>query len=203
MVIWASIITAALSGWELTWHDEFDSASLNTTAWDVKSNRTHCCGPKFARDGGELELYTTDEVMIENSQLVLRTRRRKMLGPGGKVFNFTSGWLDTDGRFAQKYGRFEANCSVPPRNATGVWPAFWLLPQNKSQCWPTGGEVDIFEFNGDWVQDRAWGSYHWALPGQCGKDKAPIPGKGYKPASAGSNWQEDFHVYAVEWYPDR
>ena len=68
---------------------------------------------------------------------------------------------------------------------------------------PTGGEIDIFEFNLDWAQDRAWGSYHWGLPGECGKDRAPIPGKGIKPAGAGDNWQEDWHVYAVEWYEDR
>eukprot|EP00948_MAST-09A_sp_MAST-9A-sp1_P003621 g3621.t1 len=101
------------------------------------------------------------------------------------------------------YGRFEANCSLPSREASGIWPAFWLMPQN-GQCWPTGGEIDIFEMNGNWVEDYIYASYHWGEPGECGKDKEPIPGKGYKPANAQSrNWQTDFHVYAVEWREDR
>jgi beta-glucanase (GH16 family) len=49
------------------------------------------------------------------------------------------------------YGRFAANCSLPTRKATGIWPAFWTLPQS-DECWPTGGEIDIFEMNGDHIQ---------------------------------------------------
>jgi beta-glucanase (GH16 family) len=73
------------------------------------------------------------------------------------------------------------------------------------QCWPTGGEIDIFEFNGNWIEDEVFGSYHWAPPGNgnCGKDKAPIPGKGVKPRGAAADWQMGWHVYAVEWFEDR
>ena len=53
----------------------------------------------------------------------------------------------------------EANCSLPSRNASGIWPAFWLLPS--TLCWPTGSEIDIFEYGGNTIEDDIFGSYHW------------------------------------------
>jgi beta-glucanase (GH16 family) len=72
------------------------------------------------------------------------------------------------------------------------------MPES-SQCWPTGGEVDIFEFVGNRIVDEIFGSYHWAKPDECGKDQEPIPGAGFKPQNAAEDWQTDFHVYGVEW----
>ena len=195
---------SAFGAWHLTWSDEFEGPSLNRTVWNVKTNATHCCGPRGKP--GELELYVPDAAFVEDGRLHLRTRDRRtapVAGPGGKPFNFTSGWVDTKGRFAQRYGRFAANCSLPQRNATGIWPAFWLMPDNASQCWPTGGEIDVFEFNGNWLEDSVFGSYHWAEQGACGKDKAPIPGRAYRPRGSGTDWQRQFHTYAVEWSPGR
>lgn len=56
--------------------------------------------------------------------------------------------------------------------------------------------------NGDPLEDLIWGSYHWAEPGECGKDKEPIPGMGAKPPGARSDWQREWHIYAVEWNAD-
>jgi beta-glucanase (GH16 family) len=180
--------------WHLTWSDEFAGTALNSS-WSVRTNQSHCCGP-FGGPG-ELQLYLPDEVSVHDGLLDIRTRRRRAVDPAGTLWNYTSGWIDTKLSFAQKYGRFEANCSLPPRNATGIWPAFWLLPT--TGCWPTGGEVDIFEMVGSPLEDRTFGSYHWGTA--CGKDKAPIPGAGYRPKSSASDWQTGWHVYAVEWTP--
>ena len=69
---------------------------------------------------------------------------------------------------------------------------------------PTGGEIDIFEMVGDPLEDDIWTSYHWAATGQCGADKAPIPGKGVKPAGQPPmDWQTEWHIYEVQWYADR
>lgn len=73
-----------------------------------------------------------------------------MIGPHGKKFNFSSGWVDTEGRWFQQFGRFEVNASLPSREATGIWPAHWLMPNPatatpKDVCWPVGGEIDIME----------------------------------------------------------
>ena len=182
--------------WTLSMVENFDGPSLNTSLWNIKANQSHCC--QLGKE--ELQLYVPDEVFVKKGRLNIRTRFSEagVLGPGGKRFNFTSGWIDSKMKFSQQYGKFEANCSLPPRSARGAWPAFWLMPE-EDLCWPTGGEIDIFEFNADPLQDNIFGSYHWAPPKACGKDRAPIPGKSFKPAGSGDNWQEQWHVYSLEW----
>ena len=64
-------------------------------------------------------------------------------------------------------------------------------------------EVDIFEMNGNPLEDSIFGSYHWAKPGKCGDDLEPIPGAGFRPAGAAAGWQTGWHVYAVEWSSER
>ena len=185
--------------WELSWSDEFAGDTLNRSLWNARSNESHCCP-------AELELYVPEAVSVHRGQLVIRTQNRALRGPGGQEYNYSSGWVDTQNKWSQKLGRFEANCSLPTRAATGIWPAFWLMPDNQTldkQCWPTGGEVDIFEMNGDPVQDSVFGSYHWARPGECGKDREPVPGAAWRPADSGPDWQTGWHVYAVEWREDR
>ena len=44
----------------------------------------------------------------------------------------------------QTKGRFEASIRMPVNNATGAWPAWWLLPEG--ECWPVSGEIDIVEW---------------------------------------------------------
>jgi beta-glucanase (GH16 family) len=112
------------SPWKLVWSDEFDGTQLNLSAWNVRTNETHCCGPFGGT--GELELYVPDEVSVEDGSLVLRTRHREpaVRGPRGVMFNFTSGWVDTSDKVAFKYGRFEvgawrdcsnhSNCPAQP-----------------------------------------------------------------------------------------
>ena len=154
LVATVPIVARGLS-WELSFADHFEGDALNTTSWNIKSNESHCC--QLGKE--ELELYMPDEIFIQDGKLNVRTRHRAEIGPQQKVYHYTSGWIDTKNKFSQRFGKFEANCSLPSRLARGVWPAFWLLPES-DLCWPTGGEVDIFEFNADPIQDKTWGSYH-------------------------------------------
>jgi beta-glucanase (GH16 family) len=186
--------TAADVNWTLTFEDDFDGTVLNASTWHVHDNWTHCC-PQ------ELSLYVKEAVSVSDGFLVIRTDRtpQPVAGPGGQPFNFTSGWLDSKASFAQHTGRFEANMSLPSTDDSGIWPAFWLMP-NSTQCWPTGGEVDIMEFVGNPLgeaADRIWGSYHWQRnQSACGEDLEPVPGAPYPPLSktVDKDWQTDFHV---------
>lgn len=120
-------------GWRLTWHDEFDGDSIDTTKWTVYDNRTH--GPK------ELQLYVKEAVTVSNGALQLMTKKENRSYTPDKTYHYTSGWVETQGKFSQKFGRFEARMLLPDANVTAVWPAFWLMPED-GVCWPTGGEID-------------------------------------------------------------
>ncbi|MCD6303929.1 MAG: glycoside hydrolase family 16 protein, partial [Planctomycetes bacterium] len=74
------------------------------------------------------------------------------------------------------------------------WPAIWMLGTNREKVgWPACGEIDIMEFVGH-SPDLVHATVHFRKAGQhCsagGKLKVARP-------------FDAFHVYAVEWFPDR
>ena len=136
--------------WVLTFEDDFNGTALDLSKWSPRNNESHC-------SPCELQLYKSERLAVVDGSLVITTQRDHVVGPGPngpQVYNFSSGWVDTQHSFAQLYGRFEARMQLPARNATGVWPALWTLP-NSSQCWPLGGEIDVFEYVANPVLDQA------------------------------------------------
>lgn len=127
----ASKPAAEAAQWTLTFEDNFDGLVLNSSRWNTRQNESHCAPC-------EAELYIASRVKVSASNLVITTTRDHVVGPGGQIYNWTSGWVDTKGKFAQLYGLWEASVILPSQNATGIWPAFWTLPDS-NDCWPTQG----------------------------------------------------------------
>ena len=109
--------------WQLTWEEAFEGDSLNASRWTAKANESHCC-PR------ELELYVPGAAAVADGVLAVTTRHEPLVGPDG-LYNYSSGWIDTKGKFSQRHGRWEANASLPSR-VRGAWPAFWLMPDDDS-----------------------------------------------------------------------
>lgn len=180
--------------WQPTFSEDFNYSSINgsnfTKNWNIRSNESHCepCEP---------ELYVASALSMDNDTLVVATARSHTLGPDGQIYNFTSGWVDTKGKFSQMYGLFEAKAKLPGQNSTGIWPAFWTLPES-NDCWPTQGEIDVFEYTANFLTNDVFGSYRWGT--SCGNDNQVLPGAGY-PSSSGNtiDWSADFHTFAVIW----
>jgi beta-glucanase (GH16 family) len=187
------------NGWELVWQDEFNGNKLDIKKWNVLIRETS--------KHGELQYYVPDEVSIGNGVLRISSHVRKY---GSK--EYTSGRLDTDGKFAPVYGRFEIRAKLP--GGQGIWPAHWLYPQNRNwlmektmedavaagkerlipeeRPWYT--EIDIMEFLGH-EPNVLYGTIHY-----CSFD-------GTRRSSSGTwrgpvDYTKDFHVYALEWEPD-
>jgi beta-glucanase (GH16 family) len=186
-------------GWKLVWHDEFNGQGLDTSRWNVLIRETS--------KHGELQYYVPDEVYVENGMLRIRSRVRKY---GTK--SYTSGRLDTDGKFAPVYGRFEIRARLPV--GQGLWPAHWLYPQERDwlmektmedavaagkerlipeeRPWYT--EIDIMEFLGH-EPSVLYGTIHY-----CDYDGTRRSSSGTWRGTA--DYTKDFHVYALEWEPD-
>jgi len=189
----AAIPYATQPGWTLTWSDEFnepDGSGVNPNNWS------------FDTGGGgwgnyELEYYTagTANAVVSNGALVITAMAEGAgnYGCWNGPCQYTSARLNTAGKFAQEYGRFEARIQVP--SGQGVWPAFWMLGADiDSAPWPACGEIDIMENVGS-APYTVYGTTHGPGPGN-------YPDDGLSGAfSASTPFGTGFHVYAVEWAP--
>jgi beta-glucanase (GH16 family) len=106
---------------------------------------------------------------------------------------YTSARLITKDLKSFRYGLIEASIKIP--GGRGIWPAFWLLGTDIDQAgWPGCGEIDVMENFGT-SPAMVYGNVHG--PGYTGADG--ISGA----LDAGVPLADDFHVYAVDWQPDR
>jgi len=120
--------------------------------------------------------------------------------------------VDTSGKFATVYGRFEIRAKLP--SGKGLWPAHWLYPQNRN--WPMErlmaeavankqeraipeerpwySEIDIMEFLGH-ETNVLYGTLHYhTFDGQKKSTSGTWKGD--------TDYTKDFHIYALEWQPD-
>jgi beta-glucanase (GH16 family) len=185
--------------WKLVWHDEFKARKLDPKKWNVLTREQS--------KHNELQYYLPDEVFVEKGWLRLRSRVRDY---GSQ--HYTSGRVDTKGKFAPVYGRFEIRAKLP--GGKGLWPAHWLFPQNRD--WkieqlmteavksgneriipeerPWYSEIDIMEYLGH-ETNILYGTLHYHTfigekKSSSGKWKGDV------------DYSKDFHVYALEWEPN-
>jgi beta-glucanase (GH16 family) len=185
--------------WRLVWKDEFDERELSPKKWNVlvRERSKH----------NELQYYLPDEVYVENDCLRLRSRVRDF---GSQ--HYTSGRVDTRGKFSPVYGRFEIRAKLP--GGKGLWPAHWLYPQNRDWAMeqlmaravqegrerqipeerPWYTEIDIMEFLGH-EPNVIYGTFHYhSFDGQKKSSSGTLKGS--------VDFTEDFHIYSLEWGPD-
>ncbi len=201
MVIVILIMTAPAiqaAEWKLVWSDEFDYTGLpDKTKWDYEEG--------FVRNN-EKQLYMRERLensRVENGMLVIEGRKETVKNPfykpaatesNGKQENaqYTAASLITLGKASWRYGRIEVRAKLP--QGKGVWPAIWMLGENFPKVsWPLCGEIDIMEFVGH-DPNHIHGTIHYDINGQHTY-------KGNKIETEAP--YNDFHVYAIEWFPDR
>ena len=169
----------AAPNWQLSWSDEFTEAALDG------AGRTVDTGDSFGTGQEDYDTARPANVNVTGGNLVPTAQSESYQGA-----SYTSGRIETGGKFAQAYGRFEARIRIP--GGQGLWPAFWLLGDDYAQDgWPQCGELDIMEARGA-VPGTALGSMHG--PGGDLADRGVrIP--------PGSSFSDDFHLFALEWEP--
>jgi beta-glucanase (GH16 family) len=142
------------SAFTQTFSDDFNSLSLHsgtTGTWDAKFPWAPDMG-STQPNNGELQWYinpayapthAVNPFSVANGVLTISAEPTPAAIKGLiNGFNYTSGILTTHSSFAQTYGYFEIRADMPTDK--GVWPAFWLLPQDGS--WPP--ELDVVEMRG-------------------------------------------------------
>jgi beta-glucanase (GH16 family) len=175
----------------LIWNDEFngpDGSRPDPAKWVVVTNDS-------GYGNNELEYYTDHPANVheQNGSLVITARREPLVGSDGQKRSYTSGRIESRGRFEFKFGRVEARIKLPKDQ--GIWPAFWMLGSDIDRIgWPACGEIDIME-NVGFEPSRVHGSLHG--PGYSGGN--PLTGVYTLPDQG--RFSDDYHVFAVEWEP--
>lgn len=169
---------------EPIWADEF-SDSLNTDIWNIVEG-DGCAEGLCGWGNNEVQWYARDAVAVEDGML----RLSAFTDDQSRI---RSGKLTTAGKFSVQYGLIEARMRIPA--GRGLWPAFWMMPEDKQLRWPLEGEIDILEWTGN-EPHRIIGAIHFGdLP----------PGNVHysETLRSPSKWSEEFHTFGVEWSPQR
>jgi len=161
-------------GWTLVWSDEFDGTALDPGRWRAEN--------AALVKNNEQQYYSPANVTVADGLLTILAERRFQ---GGRPY--TSGLIETRNRFSQSFGRFEVRAKLP--RTRGLWPAIWMLPQ--AGGWPP--EIDIMELLGH-QPHTVHMSHHWGTP-QAVQTQSD--------SFTGPDFSADFHVFAVEWFPER
>ena len=173
---------------KLVWADEFDGKGLpDKEKWSYEKG--------YVRNR-EMQYYTverTENAELRDGTLVITARNDKAV-IDGKEQAITSASLYSRDKGDWLYGRIEARAKVP--SCLGSWPAIWMMPSKpKYGGWPKSGEIDILEHVG-YDQDRVHFNLHTEKYNHS-------KGTGRGTSIAYKNPQDDFHIYAVEWFEDR
>ncbi|MEV7098428.1 discoidin domain-containing protein [Amycolatopsis sp. NPDC051045] len=178
----------------LVWSDEFNGAAgtnPDASKWTAET------GPGV---NNELEYYTNNNNTKQDGRgnLVIQLRREATPGSacppdpisGSTTCQYTSGRINTAGKFSFTYGHVEANIKVS--GTQGLWPAFWLLGANffSGTPWPHCGEIDIMEHVGK-SPNLAYSTIHAPAYNGAGGIGAPL--------DLGQDVSAGFHKFGLDW----
>jgi beta-glucanase (GH16 family) len=181
-----------LTGYTLTWAEEFDGS-----AGALPSPGTW--GPETGGHGwgnSELQYYTSEaaNAALDGAGNLAMTVRRPDPQRARDRYGdcpYTSARLTTKGRKFFRYGLFQARIKLPA--GRGIWPAFWMLGTTIDQVgWPACGEIDVMEnfgINPNAVQGTVHG------PGYSGASGITASLETSSPLA------DRFHLFSVLWEP--
>ena len=147
--------------WVKTFDDDFNGTAPDATKWNVYASNYWDKASAFSKDN----------LIVEGGFAKLRYEKKSTHhndDPTKKKFDYTTGFLDTYGKWVQRYGYYETRTKLP--TAPGLWPAFWLMPdrgeaageQWKRQDTGNGAmEFDIVEHLTRWGPYRYNIAMHW------------------------------------------
>lgn len=162
--------------WQIVFKDNFRKNGKPDEKYWTFSERNNAAWARFLTPNPE-------NAKIKNGLLNLKMVNG---GAGTDESKYQSAGISTKGKFSFKYGKIEVKAKF--KQATGSWPAIWLLPENGKQ-WPISGEIDMMEhLNRD---DKVYQTIHnSAVTAAGGSSKSFIK----TPFNV-----NQFNTYGLEW----
>ncbi|MGK7390104.1 MAG: family 16 glycosylhydrolase [Candidatus Cyclobacteriaceae bacterium M2_1C_046] len=171
----------------LVWSDEFDGTELDLTKWEPQIG-DGCAEGICGWGNNELQYYKAENAVVSNGTLKIIAKKERVQSKA-----YTSARIRTKGLADFTFGRFEARIKL--LHGQGLWPAFWMLSTNEPYGgWPQSGEIDIMELLGQ-NPEEILGTIHYGDPYPDNQHQ----GTDFKLYN--SSFDQDFHVFAIEWEP--
>jgi beta-glucanase (GH16 family) len=177
-------------GYTKIWGEEF---SGTLSQWDVWNSGAY---------NNELQMYRPANVTIADGKLVLTAKKETVTGATDpdnstrKTFNYTSGRIESKTYFSANTTnpvlRFSARMKLPP--GYGMWPAFWTYGED----WPTNGEIDIMEAQGQ--QPKVYTTDYWY--GAVFEEPEEVTAKDGAIITSSVDLTTCYHVYESIWQKD-
>jgi beta-glucanase (GH16 family) len=144
--------------WTQTLNDNFDGTSVDSSHWDIYGENYWDKQSHFSKDnviggGGVVKLRFDKKRGHQNDD------------PKRFQNDYATGFLNSFGKWAQRYGYFEARMKLP--TAPGLWPAFWMMPDrgpgspDRGSTGHGGMEFDIMEYLTRYGPNRYNIALHW------------------------------------------
>ena len=195
--------------WVLVFEDDFNGNSLDLSTWQLVQWTE---GSLYGYENKSQEYNTLDNVTVENGIIKIFALQDTILRraisalpdsvilsdglPNLRPYYFTSSNIWSKKKI--EYGKIEARIKIP--KGKGLWPAFWLF--GGDDRW---NEIDIFEF---WNEPPE-GTYNPNLLSKVINMTAHYDYNNDGQTNmchtnyTGEDYSEDFHIYALEWEPNR
>jgi hypothetical protein len=180
--------TLDLSGWKMTWHDEFDDLSVSAKGPCGPGGTRWMAHTPYGGDFGDARFTDPSPdfpFVVKDGILRIEINKREGRWRGGLLSS-----MDSKGNgFTQKFGYWEMRAKLPW--GPGTWPAFWLHGAERVTV-PRSEltyvlELDILEQYGHWPGKLSSAIHEWGFNGR--------PKKGTGKRSLVGGMSEDFHTY--------
>lgn len=178
--------------WTILFED--NCSSFNSTLWNKNNNCTHGI---IDNGSEEPQIYTADNVYIEDGKMVFRTRNEITALPHPNSYPcqydnehyYSSGEIQSVNKYS--YGYYEIFAKLPA--GTGLWPAFWFYDSRMGHDGHWYNEIDVFEGNGAVTDSLSCGV--WISPLLNINDKINHKDSILYPC----NYSDGYHWYGIKW----
>ena len=150
--------------WVKTFDEKFDGPAIDPTKWNIYGpnywdRASHWSKDNLILGGGLAKLHFEKKRGFHNDNPDPKEPKNLT---GQNESDYACGYLDTYGKWVQRYGYFEARVKLP--RVPGLWPTFWMMPDRGAAAGPQwkrsdtgngGMELDIMEHL------TRWGPYRY------------------------------------------